>query len=735
MLLKLILIKKLQHFSGYFLIAEWEVIMNQKTIDKIIELYTLYEFTVEDKQTDFIVFHHNKGYFNNIEIVLLSDNFDINTIKKQYEDVGFSITVKKFTSFEEIHQKLFDGFFKLEYTKKKIKTNHAQFCQMQTAKRIIAEEYKYIECEYTLNYEPSSEELTSFIINQINNEDNSNLIIIEAAAGYGKTCLSYQMLYALSESYDKKIPLLAELSKNRKASIFRYVLLSEIDANFSGLKYELVEKEILNGNIILIIDGFDELLSKAIEKQIETNNEQIKDAQTMLDTIANFLTGKSKSKIILTSRKSSIFTGEVFDNWIEKRQLTCSIDRIQLGQPNPVKWVGKEKAIFLKENMSELYSIVNPILLDTIRNIDNEKLTTLSNDDVIENYFDNLLSREKERQALIMSKEEQIDTMQKLAAQFVEFDISSEEPKCLSEILGLILEDKLDDYVEKYKEQVHVNEEALPSKEEFLSKLVHHAFLDRISINKSNIGFINEFIFGWLIGEAIINNILNSSNAAYKYLDIATTAFSVRNEEKRLSFYEKIERCLDKLDEEQRLYLESKLLCHASKNYSMTTFDSLIFNERFVFRKEERFTNCSFYNCTFKNCRLSLNSFEECQFINCVFYCIDFIDESEIDNQLIFVSCNGHGEFSEKASVYKSNNEEGKDYKKILLEQFWKIGRRNAEPRCGKNTVYRGIPKNDIRYIDEALTELVTSGLIKKLSVCYELNFSRIDEIKAILGR
>ena len=708
--------------------------MNKLLINQIIELYTLYEFEVEDLKSDYIVFQHNKGYFQNIEIVLLSDGIDITDVKKQYEEVGFSVSVKKFTSIEDIHKKLFHGFFKLEYAKKRIQKNYLQFCEMQTTKRVAKEKYEYIECSYTLNYEPASDDLTPFISKRIDN-DGSNLIIIEAAAGYGKTCSSYQILYTLSEAYSEKIPLLAELSKNRKASIFRYVLLSEIDSNFSGLNYELVEREILNGKVILIIDGFDELLSKSIEKQTDTNNDQIKDAQTMLDTIAYFLTGNSKSKIILTSRKSSIFTGEIFDNWIEKRQLTCNIDRIQLGAPNPVKWVGKDKADCLKEIMPELYSIVNPILLDTVRNISNEELVSFTNDDIIECYFNNLLLREKERQALIMSQEEQIDTMQRLAAQFVEFDISSEEPKCISEILELILGDKLDGYVKKYEEQLHASEEILPNKEEFLSKLVHHAFLDRVSINKNNIGFINEFIFGWLIGEALINNILNINKLTYKYLDIATTAFSVRNQNKRDALYRTIEPCLLKFDENQRLYLESKLLCRASKAYSIATFNSLYFNEQFVFESDNPFTNCNFYDCTFDKCAISLNAFSECQFINCVFYDVRFVDESKIDNQLIFIACNGHEKFCEKASQFICNIEEGKNYKKILLEQFWKIGKEKAEPRCGINTVYRGISKNDIGYIDEALNELINSGLIRKLSVCYELNFSRIDEIKAILGR
>lgn len=708
--------------------------MNDSTVNKMIELYTLYEFEVEEQESNYIVLQHNKGYFQNIEIVLLSNSFDITDVKKRYEEVGFSVSIKKFTSIEDIHEKLFNGFFKLEYAKKRIHKNYLQFCEMQTTKRVTKEKYEYIECNYTINYEPAPEELTSFVSKEIDN-DGSNLIIIEAAAGFGKTCSSYQILHTLSEKYSEKIPLLAELSKNRKASIFRYVLLSEIDANFSGLSYELVEREILNGKVILIIDGFDELLSKSIEKQTENNNEQIKEAQTMLDTIAYFLTGDSKSKIILTSRKSSIFTGEIFDDWIEKRQLSCMIDRIQLGAPNPVKWIGKEKADCLKDNMPELYSIVNPILLDTVRNISTEKLARLSNDDIIECYFNNLLSREKDRQALIMTEGEQIDTMQRLAAQFVEFDISSEEPKCLFEIFEMILGDKLDDYVKRYEDQIHISEEVLPNKEEFLSKLVHHAFLDRVSVNKNNIGFINEFTFGWLIGEALINKILSFNKLTYKYLDITTTAFSVRNQSKRSALYKTLESIILKFDDNQMLYLESKLLCQASKGYCFATFNSLSFNEQFTFNGDKQFTNCSFYNCTFDKCTISLNAFLECQFIHCVFYDVYFIDESMIDNQLIFISCQGHEQFCKKTSQYKCSIEEGKNYKRILLEQFWKIGKEKAEPRCGINTVYRGISKNDMQYIDDALKELIDSGLIKKLSVCYELNFSRIDEIKAILER
>ena len=53
------------------------------------------------------------------------------------------------------------------------------------------------------------------------------------------------------------------LSKNRSASIFRYILLDEIDHEYPTLDSNLVTHEIRTGRIPLIIDGFDELLSNS----------------------------------------------------------------------------------------------------------------------------------------------------------------------------------------------------------------------------------------------------------------------------------------------------------------------------------------------------------------------------------------------------------------------------------------------------------------------------------------
>ena len=56
--------------------------------------------------------------------------------------------------------------------------------------------------------------------------------------------------------------MFTELARNRSANIFKYILLDEINIEYPTLNLELVTKEIKNGRIPLIIDGFDELIIK-----------------------------------------------------------------------------------------------------------------------------------------------------------------------------------------------------------------------------------------------------------------------------------------------------------------------------------------------------------------------------------------------------------------------------------------------------------------------------------------
>ncbi|MCO4883409.1 hypothetical protein, partial [Paraburkholderia caribensis] len=72
------------------------------------------------------------------------------------------------------------------------------------------------------------------------------MFLIEAAAGFGKTCTAQEIVNGLIENSDY-LPLYAELSRNRQARVFRHILLDEIDRTFPLLGSRLVQSEIQNG--------------------------------------------------------------------------------------------------------------------------------------------------------------------------------------------------------------------------------------------------------------------------------------------------------------------------------------------------------------------------------------------------------------------------------------------------------------------------------------------------------
>ena len=80
-------------------------------VSKIRDLYTLYGFEQLEETKNYLVFSHSEGYFCNAEILQLNLAQDISAIRRQYEDTGYSVKVSAYSSIEDIHRRLFSGFF------------------------------------------------------------------------------------------------------------------------------------------------------------------------------------------------------------------------------------------------------------------------------------------------------------------------------------------------------------------------------------------------------------------------------------------------------------------------------------------------------------------------------------------------------------------------------------------------------------------------------------------------
>lgn len=701
--------------------------VGRKEIEQIERLYELYGFSKVKEADKFIVFTYSNGYFYNAEIIKFDSDIEELKLKDEFEETGFSVRIIEYVSIEKTHELLFNGFFAVKNINNRLLNDYALFCKLQS-KKLLDSTYEYVEPSCNWNREGKQKDLISSIYDQLQSQ-GAQLIILEAAAGYGKTCTSYELIKMIAkESTDNFAPIFTELSKNRKAALFRYVLLDEIDRKFTALSSELVISEIKNGKVPLIIDGFDELISRSNKNMSDPNSAE-DDSQTMLDTIAELFEPGCQTKVVLTSRKSAIFTGDIFEEWKEKHLPKCNVTRVSIDEPTVSDWIGYEKTEYLEKNRIPFASIVNPILLAFMRSMEMEKFMETCSDveNVIEYYFRSLLERERERQSLQLDVEEQYNIMEQIAKDFVEFDIVAEEISFIRDLFIDIIHDKYKIYRNRY-----VAIEERPTEEEFATKLAGHALLNRISPRKNQIGFINDFIFGILIGDCILEDDLILEEMDGKYIDIACTAYASRSDEKKENLLKKVLHHIRSLNYEQQLDTEIKLANTIQRDYeghyfSNRTFPDVFFDGKYAFRK------CTFRNCIFNNCVFATSAFEECSFYDCKFYDIEVMCDTTLNRKLIFsANCIGHEKLMEEAAYEKENVIED-NYEQIVLKMYWGKGNRFSKGRLPEMFLLRTQNEETRRGIGEALESLKRKELLFKEGHYWFVNTEKIKEIKEIL--
>ena len=720
------------------LISEWG-----ENFSKLTNLYELFHFEKLDEK-EFtnvcVVYLYNSGYFKNIEIftILNEKHPSVLHLRKKYEDASYSVKVVAYKSLKEAHDKLYEGFFDLERTIKRFQCEYNNYCAQQTKNLSnLADnaQYEYIHGDFYQNGNiVENQDIVSLVGNEML-QGEAKLIIIEAAAGMGKTSSSYEIFNYILQHRAKDsltIPLLIELTKNRTARIFRHVIDDEIHRNFTGLNRDLVMKEIRNGNIPLIIDGFDELISK--QQKAEEDDEQ-GNAQTMLDTIAELLTSDSAARVILTSRKSTIFTGDLFEAWRDDKIEGINVHRYEILTPTVDKWLDYDRMEILRRKNITLDSLENPVLLASLKYADIESIERIDGQQsVVDIYFTKLLEREHNRQDLNLSVMEQKDIFTHLAKESVGYEIVSEESAFIKEIfLQEILQEHIDEYMGRYARC-----ETKPlDNEEFAMKLVRHALMDRVKPNSNKIGFINEFVFGTFIAEALIRGILDENNEGLldpKYISMATSAFAVERVEKREKLYNAMKEIVSLLDTKKQLTIETTLLRKVARNYSEEYFERFVFQDTDFTSNE--FVNCAFSLCVFKKCKINIALFKNCSFINCNFYDVEVEEPLDKIYTSYFSGCVGNEIFAD-AEIMEAPEEDDKNrkYKKIVLENFWNPGKPKADSRRSASAIFRGTPSQDRQLMTIAIDSLVKEGYMSFGNDYYQLNHDKMAEIMTILGR
>lgn len=449
----------------------------------------------------------------------------------------------------------------------------------------------------------------------------------------------------------------------------------------------------------------------------------------MLDTIAELFEPGCQTKVVLTSRKSAIFTGDIFEEWKDKHLPKCNVTRVSIDEPTVSDWIGFEKTEYLEKHGIPFASIINPILLAFMRSMEMDKFEeTCSNvENVISYYFNSLLERERERQSLQLTVKEQYRIMEQIAKDFVEFEIIAEEISFIRDLFIEIIHDNYKSYRDRY-----VAIEERPTEEEFATKLAGHALLNRISPQKNQIGFINDFIFGILIGDCILEDDSILEEMDGKYIDIACTAYASRSDEKKNELLEKVLPQIDRLNYEQQLDTEIKLANTIQRNYESHYFSNRSFQDVF-FDGSYGFKKCTFRNCLFKESIFVTRAFEECSFYDCKFYDIEVIRDTTTNRKLIFsANCVGHEKLM-KESAYEEANIVTDNYEQIVLKMYWRKGNRFSRGRLPEMFLLR-TPNEETRMgIANALESLKHKNLLYKEGHYWFVNTEKIKEIKEIL--
>ncbi|KAA3639466.1 MAG: hypothetical protein DWP95_10495 [Proteobacteria bacterium] len=709
--------------------------------EKTIELYKKYGFKHRKSSSGnyFLGFTYKTGFFNNAELVSLIGEdkekveLEMNDKANELEKLGFSTKKTFYSSFNEIETQLFKGFFNVSQWKKNIKHEYESF--INNILKSLPDnscKYKYINSPYIKNSKKGESKIVEEVCNGLN-EKGAELTIIEAPAGFGKTSTSYEILNWLLENTDYPIPFFTEFSRDRQAQVFSHILIREVDRSFTSVNSDLVIEQVKKGRIIIVLDGFDELLHESANDDKNNQKENFESTEPMLETISELLT--DNSKVILTSRRSAIFDGELFNEWVDKYADTFRINRYRIESPNITDWLDDEKIKKLKKVNIQIEDLANPVLLTFLRSINIRKLKKLCETPklIVEHYFESMLEREIDRQNLRMSVDQQ-NKLFKLIAQ----DMSSNDYTTISkEALISFIKEKAKDILQKVRESYSAQNR--PTIDKLSNTLSNHAFFDKSSYGENNIEFINEFVFGNYIGLNILEFDGNWIASDERFVEPAVNSYIARDWDTRKRLWKKLESINEFLEPSIRHKFEAQLTRVVNDNsYDGVDISSLNL-KNIKFFKKGSINKSIYHNCTFTNCIFYLENFNDVTFLNCTFWNCLF-EFHEISEQSIqFYNCKDNTNViqSYEESFQDDEQTEKPDVQKYILTKIWPLSQPSLRrihyflsnlfqtDEFTKKELIKGIKELKSK---EILIDAHDSNFI-------QINKHKINEFKKIQGR
>lgn len=693
--------------------------MKLKEIKYIDQLFLSYNYQLATQSNNFVrVYTLRYGMYHAAEFILLDKDYDVTSTKKEYSDLGYATDVRVLSDIDEIEEYLFEGFFIKTPLGNELKNRYKNFVNKQLQNLPEGSTYKYINSAFELLLQDESKNIIDnrsyyskdeiTLIEKINNllseVKGAMLIVIEAPAGFGKTCTANEILNTFSPTECKQLPFFTELSRNREARVFKHILLNEIDEQFpNGIKQNIVIEQISKGRIPLIIDGFDELISK------DSNKEEV---ESMLTTIVELL--KGNAKIIITSRKTAIFNSDEFLNSIYESNNKFSLARFEIKEPKIDNWLDQERIEIIENANFPVAQIANPVLLSYLRNITVETLKNYTletnNGTLIDKYFNYLLKREQQRQNLKLTNDEQLRIFRKLVRFMTEYNITAESKETIKDFLKeynqKLLQNSLKLYIAEEK----------PSIEDLIETLSNHAFLDRKP--NGDIGLINDFIFGYLIGENLILEKYQEHYENYEQVipqDFASKAvesFKIQNRLKKDELWKIFNSEKFPYTPEFYFDLDYTFSKEPNRKYkSLFIIDQELSNLNFT-------NNCNFESSVFSSvkfidCKFDIELFFNTSFQNCIFYNCELINTttSKPYSDFALFACSSNDNFVSIVLNLFENQSTDLDIGKktlseeVVLSQFFQVD--GINPRARKFSYIKKLlndfPDKDISKVIESL--------------------------------
>lgn len=697
--------------------------MSEDFIRELDELYIRYGYEPrKNKATKVYLF--TKSIYNGADIVKTGTDEEAEELRQQYAGLGYAIKVRNFKNIEDAEDVLFKDFFKAEGVIHNLKRRYETFVGKLMHYLPEEEKYQYIRSSYeytnyrldqddkrtvSISADDDTNALVSTITKQINEHKGPLLIILEAAAGYGKTCTAYEILNEFISIPSNKLPFFTELSRDRKASIFKHILAFEIEEQFSNrVDSNVVIHQIKKGRIPLIIDGFDELISK----DFSFSSNQFEQVESMLSTIVDLLT--DNAKVIITSRKTAIFNSEEFHNWMIERNIDYTLSKITISEPLIENWLPKERLEIVQSSNFPVEQIANPVLLTYLRYVKIEELRDMSIEgkSIVNRYFDFLLTREQTRQGLLIEPETQLRVFRKLVRFLTEWDIKAETKEFIKDLILDYNKTILEETKRKY------TPDKRPRTDQLADILSNHAFLDR----KENgmIGIVNEFVLGTLIGENLImGKYLQYSETFYERLSqmfalLAIQAYQVQPKENKERLWRVFNEYPFPFDPQFYFKIDIDFKNRIVRNYKNALLND--FNlDTFSFTKKGQFESAMFTACTFSNCEFSFDAFKNSSFVNCRFFNCHLIDTGVAYSDTYFTvfGCTGDNGFLQ--NIFDSEEvvvNENVNLEKEILDLYFKIG--SLKPRYRQlSQIKNELSELDYKAVSRSLHKLEKEGLIQ----------------------